>query len=201
MNDIQDFGVAEQLSRRLNIVDTASPAPSLAPEVFAVVQVAPPSAEDEYLRGFLIESTSGFAPPVALQYTHVRLANLPSSGNLVIVDKVHVYSGADCQLGIGDVTTQLGNVNDSTIRDGRITPVASIVRQTQAVVSYESNISPMTSYAKRVALLPSTFPIQLDIAVVLRPGTSFEIATVDVNGSFYFNIFFRERRAQPSELG
>jgi len=206
MNEINDGGVNQQLTRRFNIVDTAAPAGSLAPEVFPVVQVTPPSIEEAYLRGEFL--AAGCAPQVAgaAQYSNIRLANLAGSNILCMVDRIIVNAGsvAAVYAGVSITTTLLSNVRSSGYRDTRIAPFAT-ARGTIAVLSSETNISVPLSAAGSKLLLAQVqqvgVPYWYDTNIVLAPGRSFEIGLTDVNQYLFVTIFWRERRVQPSELG
>lgn len=204
-NEINDGGINSLLVRRLNVVDTPAPAGTVAPEVFPTFNVAPPSLEDDYLRGVFLAGGVAHQPGAAGQYANIRLANLPGSGIITIVDRILVNAGSNGAIlaGVSTTTTPFANVRQSGMRDARIRPF-STARGTLSVLSSETNISPPVSAvnSKLLAawLQATTVLNQVEIGVVLPPGTSWEIGINDVNVYLFITVFFRERRAQPSEL-
>lgn len=210
MNEINDGGINQQLVRRFNIVDTAAPAGSLAPEVFPVVLVTPPSLEDEFLRGVYLCAASGYQAATAAQYTHFRLLNVGlGSRNIIIVEDFDFYctsNGADVVAGVTTGGATYGTIHPSGNRDTRLVP-ASTTRQTHGVFSSECNISPPLAALTQKRLswwtsLTATPSINRRADVVLVPGMSFDIAcAAPVNVGMTVSIRWRERRAQPSELG
>jgi len=210
VNEINDGLVNQQLVRRFNIVDTAAPAGSMAPEVFPVYIVTPPSPEDEFLRGIYLCASSGYQGGVAAQYTHFRLLNVGlGSRNLIIVEEIEYYctsNGADIVAGLSTGGATYGTIHPSGVRDTRIVP-ASTTRQTHGVFSSETNISPPLSAVTQKRLfwwtsLTATPSIYRPTSCVLTPGMSFDVGcAAPVNVGLTVSIRWRERRAQPSELG
>lgn len=206
MNEIQDGGVNQQLVRRFNITDVAAPAASMAPEVFPVTIVTPPSPEDAFLRQEILAAAGAFQAAVAGEYTHFKLLNVGlGSGNLVIVDRVILWSdlGAGVYIGATTGTATLANVHPSGCRDTRIAPTTT-GRQTHAVLSSETNVGlPFATAGKRMlyVLTLANTPYTVPLDIVLVPGASLDLGLVTANQGLAVSLYWRERRAQPSELG
>lgn len=205
MNEIQDSGVNELLVRRFNIVDSPGPASTLAPEVMPVVLIAQPSEEEEYLRGVRIAAARAEVGAVVAQYPGIRLANPTGSRTLVIVDDVFLCGLAASQsldLGIVPITTPLNaTVTGSGSRDSRIAP-STTPQQTVAAMSVGNGAA--TAFAtvgKEMFRVSSVLSVLLPIGIVLAPGFSFDMWGLGTGLGFIASIRWRERRAQPSELG
>jgi hypothetical protein len=192
------------LARRFNIADSPSPAPSLAPEVFPVIIASDPSAEESLIRGIYLSNGGGLQAAGVGAYSHFRLANIAGSQMLVILENV-VYltaGNADVAWGVEPITTLYANAHATGVRDTRITP-STVGRQCAAVLSSETNITLPCAGGKRMGLMfcPSSVPQRQEFPMVIAPGTSFNIGTNTANITLYVYLQWRERRAQPSELG
>lgn len=203
MNEINDGGINQFLRQRLNIVDQAVPAGSLAPEVFPVIDAKPATLADEWLRQVLLCAGNGYSgPPGAATYNYIRLANLATSGMIVEVEDciLNYDTGSAVEIGVDQSTTLEANQATMGVRDTRLTP--TITRQTFSVLSYGGNAAaPWGATAKRLYYLRLSSNITIPLGIILRPGTSVLIVPTVVNTAVYFSLRWRERKAQPSELG
>ncbi len=206
MNEIQDSGISQGIVRRLNIVDVAAPAPSLAPEVFPVYLVAPPSVEDSWLRSELICSGGVETAAVLAEYSATSVLNPATSGILAIIDEIvlTVQVGVGFVDGIVPTSAVLGGtLVASGARDGRLTP-STTTTQTQCGL-YKGGGGAQSFAASGKALAQYFFPAAgtqiISLGYVIPPGYRYDIWCNTTNQLFIATIRWRERRAQPSELG
>lgn len=206
MNQIQDFGINELLSRRLNITDSPAPASTLAPEVMPVFSVSPPRAEDDFLRRERFASSWASCIGGVAAYGIARLYNPAGTRTLVVVDKVY-FRHVDASrifmsvqiagtLGVG------ADINGTTLWDTRYGATATN-QQTVAIcedfaIAAPPGLNGPILYGFVGAANTSR---EIKTGIVLAPGYSLDVFTSAVNLEFEVDFEFHERAVQPSELG
>jgi len=206
MNGINEFGVNEFLSRRLNINDSPGPAGTLAPEVMPVLQVMPPSTEDDFLRGVRRCAAGDNISGVALEYGTAVLENPAGSDTLIMLDQVIIsrMENGLTTLHFVESTAFMPGVGarGTAIRDSRWNGTASS-RSTAVFRMGTTATAPHISWT--YALTPDWYaaasPQYFDMGVVLKPSTCYIIYTAAVANALGVQFLWRERPAQPSELG
>lgn len=200
MTLIQDAGINQVLSRRLNITDTPAPAGTLAPEVMPVFSVSPPRIEEDYLRGETSYKTySNVTSGIGLQPLF-QLRNPTGSRTLIVVERVFLVQGAagqscylNIQAGAALGLTQVATYGMDTRRAPNATGFNSV-----ALCEAGGVVAPgLTAVFARYY---STFINYIPVNVILSPGWAFQCYGPAANTSFEIDIEWRERSAQPSEL-
>lgn len=204
MNGINDWGINQFLQRRLNITDAPAPASTLAPEVMPVVQVMPPSQEDAFLRGERLCAAATAVGALAANYSVVTLFNPVGSGILVLVDDVILNSGSTtfsmlCYLERVQLPTFA--TQGSGVRDSRWGLATN--RSAAVFAAGQTATAPNIAwiYFARPQVVAGLAPSRYNLGCVLTPGTMLLLFPEIVNASQNSTIFWRERPAQPSELG
>jgi hypothetical protein len=208
MNQIQDWGINELLTRRFNVTDSPGPSSTLAPEVMPVFQVAPPRMEDCFLRGERFARGTFLQANAALNYSGFRLYNPAGSGMLVIVDTVEIALFTDATscygaIVLGGATGTLTETMGTTLIDSRFRATATNL-QSVAIGEFGFYAVPPGQAGPilfrknwRTGEIIPEFPL----GVVLSPGYAFDMFTSGVDQQLLGNITWHERTAQPSELG
>lgn len=204
MNGINDWGINQFLQRRLNITDSPAPAGTLAPEVMPVLQVAPPSQDDDFLRGVRRCGGATGIAALAANFSIITLFNPTGSGILVLVDELILNSGSagtniECYIERVQLPTMA--TQGSAVRDSRwglgATRTAAILAGGQTATAPNIAWIWFGRFAQSGIFPPSSY----NIGAVLTPGSMLILYPSLVNVAINATIFWRERIAQPSELG
>lgn len=208
MNLIQDYGVNEFLARRLNITDSPAPANTLAPEVMPVILGVPPRYEDDFLRGERRAMSEGDCQGGVATYGVFRIYNPTFSRTIVIVERVlaHSYTaGSFIYAGLG-VAQSYGTVDmagaGTTLCDTRFGATATNAET--VAIAEKGFTTPAFVGGPILFRLRSQVDMvipPLDLGVVLAPGYALDFWTAATETGMQINLWFRERPAQPSELG
>jgi len=200
---INEGGGNQFLARRFNITDAFSPASTLAPEVMPVVQVYPPSQEDDYLRGTRRCGASGRQQAVAANYAVATLSNPAGSGILVMLDEILVNdtaNGMAIEHYLERVALPAMGAVGSGVKDSRW-PLPSSRTQARfgiGVTPTAPNIAWI--YFSRTMFWTNTPPIIQNAGIVIAPGSMYIAYVSFVNYTLDITLSWRERVAQPSEL-
>lgn len=205
MNEIQDSGINQLLTRRLTITDGPAPASTLAPEVMPVILVAPPSQEDYLFRGDILCGGGGDIPAVVAEHNCISVYNPAASALFALIDEVMLVCGtaATFPAGISPLAGPLGGtLIASGYRDGRLAPSTTLTQTQCGLYKGSSGVTPFGTHGKQVAFwrLPADTILVNRPQIVIPPGYRFDVWCNTTNLAWHASIFWRERRAQPSEL-
>lgn len=207
MNGINDSGINQFLQRRLNVTDSPAPASTLAPEVMPVILAKEPNIEDYYLRGERLCSTWGVATGGVGTYGVWRLHNPANSGTLVILEKYNWFLAAGASslysgLGAGGALAPSGSLValGSVALDTRFR-ASSTNLQTVAIAQSDTLAVPAFTAGPIWTRSSDSVNLYKHAPIVLAPGYCVDWWTAGTNVTFVLSLFWRERAAQPSELG
>jgi hypothetical protein len=211
MNGIQDPGLNQLLTRRLNITDGPAPAGTLAPEIMPVMLVVPPRREDDFIRGEFNVTTEVKVAPVALKYGILRLYNPAASGVIAVIKRIRWYSSTNTQemkatilAGASVLPEDDMNFNPTIALDTRIRPQSGVNFATALGCEAGAMAVPpgLALFSFCHLYMNTSGPMQpVDIGAVLTPGYAIDFWNASVAQQFLINVWWRERKAQPSELG
>lgn len=197
-NAIQDYGLADVLSKRLN-VQGGSSAPAVAPELFPVLALENDRPEWSWLTGEILGASALVEGATAAQFSKVQLYNPPGSGLIVTVVASLAISPATVAIARCPntyVPTLLNN-GATTQRDFRSRWAAANITTARTFRGAEAAA---TANVRNVWIIPGANYIPFYEPIVLAPGGTLEWAAATVNQALTVSILWRERSAQPGEL-
>jgi len=201
-NEINDPRLNLQLHRELGIIEGA-PAPQLAPEVVATVDLTHPQPEHLYLRQERSVSVEGEVTNVAGEYGYSICWNPASSGVLMIVEALSLtLTGAALMLG-GVITSNiisLGTImGGQAFKDSR-EPMPSIAGGTPIICSHDTAVSAAlvtrTCFGWRV---PANDTKRYLLGFVCAPGDGVAIRHATANTAYRCIWEYRFRKLMTSE--
>lgn len=203
MNTIQDWGINNLLTRRLNITDSPGPASTLAPEVMPVLQVKAPEEADRYLIGEKRCGNWAVVSGGVGSFGVYRIYNPTGSGTIVTVDWLSLRfftsaASAYCAIGLGGALTTTPTYPGSVALDTRYRATGAGLQSVAQTVWDVVAAAPFTQVLYRLYDEVTRVPTRID--AVLAPGYAFDVWPVATNQSIAVNLSWRERAAQPSEL-
>jgi len=205
-NGINDSALNQFLQRRLNITDSPAPAGSLAPEIFPVIQALAPSEDDHFLQGTRMCGAKCQVAAVAANYSGLILQNPTGSGMIVCVDELVLGVGGNGVMihqFVEAVATMPGlGALGAGVRDSRW----GVTAATRSAAIFRAGNDPAAIPLSwidvgEISTYTANLPVIFRPEVVLAPGSFYTARNVSVNQIFYASLKWRERRAQPSELG
>lgn len=199
-NEILEGGLNQALAKRLGM-QTASPSPSVSPEIMAGLTLENDRPEWGYLKGEVLGSARAAQVAVAAQFSFGALSNPTGSNLIVVIEKIEVQ----CPAGSAAIfrVRPVGSVAG--------TPVTPQVRDTRWIIGTGAARTAANMSVGTAAGLGLEAPFawaevgsryEYNRPVILRPGSScvIELGTANV-GCNNFAFHWRERGALPGELG
>ena len=199
-NEILEGGLNNSLTKRLAMTG-GSPAPSLTPEIFPVLNLGVAWEELAFNQGWRRWQTSGTQPAVAAQAGRMKLRNPPNSGVLVVVEQIIVAnSGATdfmtMDVGYGPDTVDLATNVLAEPRDTRQTPSASGL----AVVTRGTSAATFTVGSARLVTLGNSNTVVPGAPWLLWGNGAILIGKDTLNSDFVCNLVWSERGMTRGEL-
>lgn len=200
INQIQG-GRWDKFLRRLFPIKDRSIAPILASELVGQVVVQEWSTEMYKLRGDNLAVAMGAIGPIALEFSHIKIRNPQLSGNLVIVERLMITTGANLTVVAAFEGIEIAGFTPiaTSFRDSRSNS-ATLVGNTVAVVSTNTDLAQLGGTAVARWQVLSTDSKESAFPLVLGPGSGMIIRAATVNIGLRVTLFWRERVAEPSEL-
>jgi len=200
-NEIQAARYNAILHKLLDMKEGA-PAPSLAPDVFAMLALEVDRPEWEFLAGAK-RCYGGY--PIAAggagTYTSLALWNPPASNMLIVTDKIRCQAGSrqTFTLKVGSTAPSGGAGYSTTVYDG-VTDTRWGVTATTAKPSGQlwqgASASPLGSNVLGQIDLLTGWE---ELVVVIGPGTGLFVNAVTVNTAETLYMTWHERLMAPSE--
>jgi hypothetical protein len=202
-NEILTGGLNQILARRLGVqTGGGAVAPSIAPEIFAMLALEVDRPEWKFLAGERLVGASSGASAMAVVNSYVALSNPAGSNVLAIVERIRVEMGAGSTVAyifMPNTSLSAGTPVNTTVLDGRWYGAATFVRGAlQCSTSTTGGVPAFTSFYVQEASSVRDY----DSPIVLPPGTGIGIVAVTANVAIPRVTFsWRERAAVSGELG
>lgn len=199
VNEIQ-VGRYNGLLHKLLDMKEAAPAPTLAPDIFAVLALEADRPEWAFLAGIKLCSASVNIAANAGFPSIMQLSNPPGSGIIVIVSKGNAWRNSDgvILVDISSTSTGLPVSVNHFVRDprwgapGGVSPTA-VVTSSNAIAAFGPTIE-RVHQELQASSSHLTFP-----PLMLTPNSSVQIATADNNTGLVASLHWEERHLEPSE--
>lgn len=202
-NEILEGSLNQVLLSRLAMQGTA-PVPALMPEMNAAIVLENDRSEWGYIKRELHSSGWGVQAALAANYSIIRLNNPPSSNVLAVVTLIAVQNAQQTRVlliprsvaaGVG--VPNLPTPQFSAPTDARVFVLAPTQRTTLALSAGTSAaFYPSSSQLMR---LPANG--RSEVEIVLCPGSAIDMTGETLNSQQEVLVAWRERRAEPGELG
>lgn len=193
-NEIQEGGLNQVLLRRLDIKGDV-PAPTVTPEITPGLVLENDRPEWGWLKGERLCSRYVSVGPVAAQTSYAQIY-LPSTvTDIVIIEEIVSQTTNQFALARAGIGAGLGGWGALTVA----------TRDSRWAANRTSAILETTSTAAAATLNPalgvvSGIGLSYDAPLIVTPGTALVIYGLVVNQAVQFNLIWRERVAQYSEL-
>lgn len=199
-NEVLEGSLNQLLAKRLGM-QVGSPSPAVAPELMPTLALEVDRLEWGYLKDERPCAGRAVQAAVAGVVSTAILANPANSGTLVVVETIEVQNtgtNLDVILHFAPTAT-LVTLGPTTPRDSRFSNNAPTTN-TVAILSHDATAA-LPVGGKNVFRLGTTALGWQPFPFVLKPGTALEVRGITVNVALIANFQWRERAAQPGELG
>lgn len=191
----------DNLLRRLFPIKETSIAPVLASELVGYVTVQEWEPELFKLRDEALCIAFTQQTQVAAEFAHTQLRNPDDSGNIIVLERVHVgiLDATNIEIAYNPIALTGSTVAASAFRDQRFSPTPNIASTTGQPRFVSSAVVLGTAAVGRIDMdLAQSIDVQLDM--VIPPGQSVVLRGGSTAAGIDVMWFWRERAAEPSEL-
>lgn len=198
MTEIQQNRYDQLVRRVANIVAGGSMVSDALSELFPTLDVETLNLELGLLSGWRFGFSSTVQTQLAANLNHSQIFNPADSGQLVVLERVDLFSATaqrvEFVLATAGLTNLTANEALRDTREGILAPPVAQIRNVQQVGGL-----PQFGIATIEAGVTFTLNEKKGL-FVLAPGTGVTFATTIVNSSLNTSYLWRERAAQPAEL-